>query len=125
MNKSSANLNTECFKEETFEAANPIFNGSPFVIPTISDILVMYSTVEGHVAFRNRNNGSFFIQALCKELEENHKEHLLNILTFVINDVTKYESEQRHLKKDNLYFKYKQLPSIQSSLTKNFYFPKK
>lgn len=54
-----------------------------FVIPTLADLLVMYSTAEGYYSFRNPADGSWFIQALCEELQENPHEDLLTILTGV------------------------------------------
>lgn len=34
-----------------------------FVIPSLADLLVMYSTSEGYYSFRNPKDGSWFIQA--------------------------------------------------------------
>ena len=33
-------------------------DSGPTVLPNISDYLVAYSTIPGHVSFRNNNNGS-------------------------------------------------------------------
>lgn len=54
-----------------------------FVIPTLADLLIMYSTSEGFYSFRNPEMGSWFIQALCEELKENSHEEILTILTGV------------------------------------------
>src|SRR5690349_382479 len=51
-----------------------------FAIPTLADLLVMYSTAEGYYSFRNPLDGSWFIQALCDELRENRNGDLLTIL---------------------------------------------
>ena len=58
-------------------------------IPTHSDILISYSTVEDFVSYTN-SKGSWFIQSLVKMFTRYHKStHLLDILTLVNNDVAK------------------------------------
>lgn len=100
------------------------FDEEVFVIPTLADILLMYSTVEGYYSFRNPRNGTCFIQALCEVLGENHKEHLLNILTFV-NSKVAYGFQSSMAKSNEEWDATKQMPSIVSMLTKSFYFTKK
>lgn len=39
-------------------------------IPEAADFLVAIATVEDFVSFRNRENGSWFIQSVCQQLEE-------------------------------------------------------
>lgn len=40
-----------------------------YVIPTLADVLIMYSTCEGYVSFRNSDQGSWFIQVSIKILD--------------------------------------------------------
>lgn len=40
-----------------------------FVLPTLADLLVMYSTSEGYYSFRSPENGSWFIQVSIKFLD--------------------------------------------------------
>ncbi|KAJ9575402.1 hypothetical protein L9F63_025647, partial [Diploptera punctata] len=40
-----------------------------YTIPQHADLLIAYSTMEGHYSWRNPRQGSWFIQALCEELE--------------------------------------------------------
>uniref|UniRef100_A0A182KA67 Caspase family p20 domain-containing protein n=1 Tax=Anopheles christyi TaxID=43041 RepID=A0A182KA67_9DIPT len=55
-----------------------------YVIPTMADLLVMYSTYDGHYSWRNTTKGSWFIQSLCTELESSaYGKELLHILTAV------------------------------------------
>ncbi|CAO1443328.1 unnamed protein product [Diamesa hyperborea] len=94
-----------------------------FVIPKLADLLVMYSTAEGHYAFRNLGDGSWFIQALCEELKTNPQEDLLRILTGVNRRVA-FAKQSNVLKNERL-DAAKQMPNIVSMLTKTMYFTPK
>uniref|UniRef100_A0A182Y9J2 Uncharacterized protein n=1 Tax=Anopheles stephensi TaxID=30069 RepID=A0A182Y9J2_ANOST len=95
-----------------------------YVIPTMADLLVMYSTYDGHYSWRNPVNGSWFIQSLSIVLTAiGHREELLHILTAVSRRVAfHYQSDvPQNVKMDAM----KQMPCIVSMLTKLLYFPKK
>uniref|UniRef100_A0A1I8JUX2 Short caspase n=1 Tax=Anopheles funestus TaxID=62324 RepID=A0A1I8JUX2_ANOFN len=98
----------------------------PYVIPTMADLLVMYSTYDGHYSWRNPVNGSWFMQSLSYVLERNahsdKEKDLLQLLTAVSRKVAyQYQSNvPNKLKMDAK----KQMPCIVSMLTKEFYFPK-
>lgn len=89
-----------------------------------ADFLVAYSTLPGYYAFRNTVKGSWFIQALCKELKDNAaKHHLIHLLTFVIQAVA-YDMESNT--PDNLKLhKAKQIPWYTTMLTKLLFFQEK
>lgn len=91
-----------------------------FVIPTLADLLVMYSTSEGYYSFRNPSDGSWFIQALCTELEENSHEEIMTILTGVNRRVA--FGKQSYVPQKPEWDASKQMPIIQSMLTKSLYF---
>ena len=94
-----------------------------YVIPTLADLLVMYSTAEGYYSFRNPDQGSWFMQALCAELLENPQEDLLTLLTSINRRVAfGYQSNVPH---KHEWDASKQMPNIVSMLTKIFYFTKK
>ena len=98
--------------------------GEPvFVIPKLADLLVMYSTAEGHYAFRNPADGSWFIQALCEELKTNPQDDLLRILTGVNRRVA--FAKQSNVPGNARWDASKQMPNIVSMLTKTMYFTKK
>ena len=60
-------------------------------IPTHSDILISYSTVEGFVSIRDPNDGSIYIQSLVKMIRKyKSTTHLTDILTRVNFDVARY-----------------------------------
>lgn len=94
-----------------------------YVIPTLADLLVMYSTAEGYYSFRNPVDGSWFIQALCEELSENKHEELMTILTGVNRRVA--FGKQSNVPHDYDFDAMKQMPNIVSMLTKTLYFTKK
>ncbi|XP_058834375.1 caspase-8-like [Topomyia yanbarensis] len=53
------------------------------------DFLVAWSTVPGFASVRHIEKGSWFIQELCLKLRQLHaRNHLMDILTAVINDVS-------------------------------------
>ncbi|KAL1382257.1 hypothetical protein pipiens_013273 [Culex pipiens pipiens] len=53
------------------------------------DFLVAWSTVPGFASVRHIEKGSWFIQELCVKLRELHqRDHIMDILTAVINDVS-------------------------------------
>lgn len=94
-----------------------------FVIPTLADLLVMFSTAEGYYSFRNPADGSWFIQAICDELRENPQEDLMTILTGVNRRVA--FAKQSHVPDNAEWDAMKQMPNIMSMLTKTMYFTKK
>ena len=88
-----------------------------FKIPKYADFLIAYSTVPGFFSWRNTINGSWFIQALCKELDElSKKEDLLTLLTFVCQTVA-FEFESNTPSKMEMH-EMKQIPCITSMLTR-------
>ncbi|KXJ71200.1 caspase-like [Aedes albopictus] len=95
-----------------------------YSIPAMADLLVMYSTYEGYYSWRNPRQGSWFIQSLCMELDENGRvRDLLTLLTGVTRR-TAYEF-QSFVPHDAKMDCMKQIPCIVSMLTKTFYFTKK
>lgn len=95
---------------------------APFVIPSLCDLLIMYSTADGFYSFRNPTEGSWFIQALCEELKENPQEELMTILTGVNRRVA--FAKQSFVPNNPNWDAMKQMPNIVSMLTKTFYFRK-
>ena len=59
--------------------------GATFRIPTQADFLIAYSTAPGFFSIRNRTNGSWFIQAFCRviqeDIEKGHPQDLLSMMT--------------------------------------------
>ncbi|CAF4871981.1 unnamed protein product [Pieris macdunnoughi] len=87
-----------------------------YLIPTHADFLVLYSTVEDHVSYRNVY-GSFLIQDLCDIIEAYREFYdLLHMLTLVHNRVAFYRSTYTPSKLRN--HNKKQMPETKYSLTK-------
>jgi hypothetical protein len=95
-----------------------------YSIPTMADLLVMYSTYEGHYSWRNPQDGSWFIQAMCVEFKDNGSwKDLFCILTGISRRVAyAYKSNvPKNAKMDAM----KQMPCFTSMLTKILYFTPK
>ncbi|KXJ71641.1 hypothetical protein RP20_CCG020065 [Aedes albopictus] len=77
------------------------------------DFLVAWSTVPGFASIRHIEKGSWFIQELCAKIRQLYeRDHLMDILTAVINDVSAkrgYENECM-------------VPIIYTTLRKKLYF---
>ncbi|KAM8934110.1 caspase-10-like [Pelodytes ibericus] len=85
-------------------------------IPRDADFLIGMSTVDGHYSYRHVKEGTWYIQALCKNLVEMvpRREDILSILTKVNKDVS--------LKEDSA-GKRKQMPQPTYTLLKKLIFP--
>lgn len=95
-----------------------------FQIPSMADLLVMYSTYEGYYAWRNKDRGSCFIQALCDEFDLNGTTNdLFHLLTGVSRRVA--FTFQSNVPNNVDMHAMKQMPSIVSMLTRNLYFAPK
>lgn len=92
-------------------------------IPIHRDFLLALATVPGYYAWRNRTDGSWFIQALCEELCDSATEmDILTLLTFVSQKVAlNYESNTD----DDLTKDKKEVPCFYSMLTRRLVFTKK
>ena len=85
--------------------------------PNISDYLVAYSTIPGHVSFRNNEVGSIFISTLVKIFRRYApNEDLYTMLERVTYEVTQYEPRGDKLQ-DN-----RQSPEVRSTLRGKVYF---
>ncbi|KAL0105884.1 hypothetical protein PUN28_015954 [Cardiocondyla obscurior] len=98
--------------------------GPTYSIPTYADIMVAYATYDGFYSWRNPDSGSWFIQALCEELElHGRSRDLLSLMTFVNRRVAiEYQS---YVPENERFHGKKQIPSIVSMLTRLVYFPYK
>lgn len=85
-------------------------------IPKQQDFLTGISTVPGYASFRHIENGSWYIQTLCRKVDElgDHK-HFYDILTAVNYDV----GRRRSLEDDCM------TPILISTLSKAFYLPRR
>lgn len=96
-------------------------------VPSSADQLVMYATPEGNVAIRGSNSGSWLIQELCQQLEDNSDDDFLSILTDVnrkvaLREVKDNRSDEKSDAKSLNLIGAKQIPIIVHSLTKKIVF---
>ncbi|KAI9555367.1 hypothetical protein GHT06_017882 [Daphnia sinensis] len=85
-----------------------------YSIPTMADFMIAYSTIPGYVSWRNTENGSWFIEALCEILiTYGRQDDLLSMMTMVL------------LKVATLGRNYSQIPCVVSQLIRRVYFPPK
>ncbi|XP_043792908.1 caspase-1-like [Apis laboriosa] len=91
-----------------------------YILPTTADFLYAYSTMEGCYSFRDTNQGSWYIQTLCKVINKHWRDcDLLKMLTITLRKVaTEYSSQHYESDKD----KKKQMPTFTSTLTRDLYF---
>ncbi len=91
------------------------------LLSLVIHIEVFYTFIfTGYYSWRDRVKGSWFVQALCRVLDElGESKEIMYILTRV-NHWVAYEFESR-TKKAHMN-KMKQIPCIMSMLTKDLYF---
>ncbi|KAJ0181601.1 hypothetical protein K1T71_002323 [Dendrolimus kikuchii] len=89
-------------------------------IPTHSDFLVLCSTVEDYVAYRDKN-GSWMVQAFCEMVEKYHQElDILQIITLMNQKVA--IGRVSHNPDNPEFHGKKQMPETRFTLTKFFKF---
>lgn len=88
-----------------------------YKIPIHADFLIAYSTIPGFYSWRNTTKGSWFMQALCQEINERGKKlDILSLLTFVCQRVAfDYESNTPD---SPIMHQQKQIPCITTMLTR-------
>ncbi|KAH8246930.1 hypothetical protein KR032_004283 [Drosophila birchii] len=97
-----------------------------YAIPSTADMLVFYSTFDKFFSFRNVDDGSWFIQSLCRELDiaafndasRREGAELLRLLT-AVNRKVAYEYQSNT--KNEALNQMKEMPNFMSTLTKTFY----
>nr|XP_018914007.1 PREDICTED: caspase-1-like [Bemisia tabaci]XP_018914009.1 PREDICTED: caspase-1-like [Bemisia tabaci]XP_018914010.1 PREDICTED: caspase-1-like [Bemisia tabaci]XP_018914011.1 PREDICTED: caspase-1-like [Bemisia tabaci] len=92
-----------------------------YKIPTHADFLLAFSTFEGFFSFRHPENGTWFIQSLCEELNAHGTSmDLLKLLTRVSRRVA--INFQSYNDSQPWFDEQKQVPSINSMLIRDVYF---
>lgn len=95
-----------------------------YKIPVHADFLIAYSTIPGFYSWRNTTKGSWFMQSLCAELNQNGKRYdILRLLTFVCQRVAvDFESNTPD---SPMMHQQKQIPCITTMLTRVLMFTDK
>jgi hypothetical protein len=112
-------------KEDCFASRSSLkFESERFVISTLADIVIYFSSAEGFPSFRD-DNGAWFVQALCATLKDCHESQAETDLMTIFTRINRFISYAKQANsRDNFNF-CKQMPVIQSMLTKNVIFNKK
>jgi len=93
-------------------------------IPSQADFLIAYSTIPGYYSWRNTTHGSWFMQALCRELEVNaFNQDLLTLLTTVSRRVA-FDFESNVPDTPHMH-RQKQIPCVTTMLTRLVKFTRK
>ena len=110
----------------------PLVSDSNVLIPDRSDIYISYATVQGNLAIRDPEKGSWYIGVVCKTLCEESKQNTLNQLQLLINKQVTQDKDKLYtvkdkgkvymVKEDSKDTKYKQQPTGSNQLTKNVHF---
>ena len=100
---------------DSFQQTNETADGfKEVILPSQSDFLLSFSTVEGYVSWRHSEYGSWYVRDLVEVFTKNaFDEHLLDMLTMVNDKVSK-----RSASKDGS----KQTSSVKTELRKKLYF---
>ncbi|CAL1675728.1 unnamed protein product [Lasius platythorax] len=95
-----------------------------YKIPTHADILIAHSSVQGFRSWSDPVNGTWFIQCLCKVLNEKSTEmHLMDMWTLIKQKVATEFATFNPM--DKTMHDTKQMPSETSMLIRFVYFPPK
>ncbi|RXM32090.1 Caspase-8 [Acipenser ruthenus] len=110
-------MNQQSVQVDGDEPGSAALESDAFATPFDADRLIGMATVQDCLSFRSIQNGSWYIQALCKHLKQScpRGEDIHTILTKVNNDVSK---EQGYIR-DKL---MKQMPEPRHTLTKKLVF---
>ena len=84
-------------------------------IPHCADILIAFSCANGYYSWRNKSEGSWFIQSFCDKLEVNGEDDLARVLTKTVADMAFYKESSSNEECMN---RTKQIPCVVSTLTK-------
>ncbi|KAH8289031.1 hypothetical protein KR054_004349 [Drosophila jambulina] len=111
---------------ELAPAAPAVVQPITYAIPSTADMLVFYSTFDKFFSFRNVDDGSWFIQSLCRELDiaavndasRTEGAELLRLLT-AVNRKVAYEYQSNT--KNEALNQMKEMPNFMSTLTKTFH----
>lgn len=88
-----------------------IVNGSGFY-----DMITAISTIPRFASVRHTENGTWFIQTICKKVKEyGDRLHIIDIMTIVMRDISYKRNENNEC----------MVPRVINQLTKSLYFPQR
>lgn len=112
-------LEADSVEVDSKMAKPEVEEGNKPTIPSGADFLICYSSSQGFYSFRNTQDGSWYVSALCEELTRHGtEEELTKILTKVHHRVSRRSSKSS----DPTVAGKKQMPCYASMLTKQLFF---
>nr|XP_002122917.1 caspase-2-like [Ciona intestinalis] len=88
-------------------------------LPTSSDMIIGYATLQGNAALRNTRHGSWYIQVLVKKIAQHaHEMDLLEILTLVNSAIKSKEGHSTDFDSQGV----KEMSEFHSTLCKKLFF---
>ena len=92
-------------------------------IPTHSDFLYAFSTVDEYVSYRNSEEGSHYVRCFVEAFRKHvAHEHILDILTVVNHEVSKIDTQRPSSTNINRTKICKQMPEVRHTLRKKVRF---
>jgi caspase 7 len=91
-------------------------------LPNETDFLFSYSTVEDYLSYRDLDDGSWYIQMLCKAIQEEESKEISAILTYTHALIAKMVATC--LNTSDEIVEVNMTPTYESRLTKLFYIAK-
>lgn len=88
-----------------------------YVVSTLADILIYFSSAEGYPSFRGAD-GSWFVQALCAALKCNYENQVDTDLMKICTQINRAVAYAKQAETLDSYNYCKQMPVIMSMLTK-------
>ncbi len=88
-------------------------------LPKEVDFLFAYSTLEGYESYRDEDNGTWYIQMLCKAIREEESKDIFAILTYTHSLISQMVGKFRD--KNDEIVEVKMASTFESRLTKLFY----
>ena len=93
------------------------------VAPKHSDFLYGFSTVDGYVSYRDKNEGSHYVRCFVEAFREHvAHDHILDILTVVNHEVSKIDTQRPSSTNRNRTKICKQMPEVRHTLRKKVRF---
>ncbi len=91
-------------------------------LPQEVDFLFAYSTLEGYLSYRDVEDGTWYIQMLCKAIEEEESKEISAILRYTHALISKMVARYRDDKGKDV--EVKMVSTYEDRLTKLFYISK-
>ncbi|CAL1685147.1 unnamed protein product [Lasius platythorax] len=108
----------------TFLPSEATDSVTSYTIPTHADFLIAHSSVQDFRSWRNLVEGTWYIECLCKVLDEYGTE--IDLMSMLILTIRKVATDFTTINPiDKTMYDKKQVPSVTTMLLRSVYFPPK